>query len=157
VSYSRRLTALFVDSVLVGLVIWLVATLLGTDESWVGIMVFLVYYPLFALLTHGRTPGKALVRIRLETVDAARPFWLLVLLRYLLRNALLIGCQRLALLISTGGTYSNIIFLAGLLTSALLVLDFFLSFRAKRGRRLWYEMLTRTRNVSSLQRTERVG
>jgi glycopeptide antibiotics resistance protein len=166
VSYLRRLAAFFVDSVLIGLIVWLVTTLFAangiildeatTDGTWISIVVLLVYYPLFALLTRGGTPGKMLVRIRLDTVEGARPRWLLILLRYLLRNALIVGYQLLILLMRTQGgalgTYQSLFLLAVLLASALLLLDFFLSFRAKRGRRLWYEVLSKTRNVSSFPR-----
>jgi uncharacterized RDD family membrane protein YckC len=113
------------------------------------------------LLTHGGTPGKILVRIRLDTVEGARPLWLLIVLRYLLRNALIVGYQLLILPMRTQGgalgTYQSLFLLAVLLASALLFLDFFLSFRAKRGRRLWYEMLSKTRNVSSFQEAKQAG
>jgi glycopeptide antibiotics resistance protein len=157
VGYLRRLAALFVDSVLVGLVIWLVTALPGMDKPWTGIIVFFAYYPLLALLTHGRTPGKALVRIRLETVEGARPFWLLVVLRYLLRNAPLAGYQIFVLQTNVeNSAYQNILSLVVMLTGVFFLLDFFLSFRAKRGRRLWYELLSQTRNVSSFPKAEPV-
>jgi uncharacterized RDD family membrane protein YckC len=168
VSYLRRAAALFVDSVLIGLIIWLVTTLFATnettggqgiwaDETWLGTTVFLVYFPLLALLLRGRTPGKMLVRIRLVTVEGTRPLWLFVLLRYLLRSAPIVGYQVFDLLIKTQGSPQVsylvvLLMLATLLIGTLLILDFFLSFRAKRSRRLWYELLSRTCNVSSFQK-----
>jgi glycopeptide antibiotics resistance protein len=156
VGYLRRFTALLVDNILVGLVAGLATVLLKANGSPVEIVVlltvFLVYYPLFALLTRGKTPGKALVRIRLETVGDAQPFWLCILLRYLLRNVLMVLYRVFFLLMDKPDTtYQGALLLAALLVSAFLLLDFFLSLRTKRGKRLWYEMLTGTRNVNSLQ------
>jgi glycopeptide antibiotics resistance protein len=199
VGYLRRLAALFVDSLLVLCASWLVTTLFSTDATPTGIVVFLLYYPLFALPFRGRTPGKMLVRIKLETVRGTRPLWPFVLLRYLLRNTLIAGYQLYALLTGTASTeglgsmgsttgaeglgsmgstagaeglgsmgsttgaeglgllhvgplHQDVLLVAVALASALLLLDFLLSFRAKRGRRLWYECLSRTRNVSTLSR-----
>jgi glycopeptide antibiotics resistance protein len=164
VGYLRRAAAFFVDCVLIGLIVWLVTALFATDGTWpdgttiegtwTSAVVFFLYYPLFALPTRGRTPGKMLVRIRLEAVDGARPLGLLILLRYLLRNALIVGCQAFILLMRASGGYQGVLILAGSLVGVLLLMDFLLSFRAKRGRRLWYEMLSRTHNVSSLRNAE---
>jgi glycopeptide antibiotics resistance protein len=155
VSYSRRLTALFVDTILAGFIAALVTIIFEVDTFYSGVTVLLVYYPLFALLTHGKTPGKALVRIKLETVKGARPFWLLVLLRYMLRAIPLVLYQTFALLTRTeDAIYQTALLLAALALSAFLVLDVLLSFRAKRKKRLWYELLSKTHNVSSFRRQE---
>jgi uncharacterized RDD family membrane protein YckC len=106
---------LFVDSVLIGLIVWLVTALFATngatdgqgiwtDGTWLGSSVFLVYCPLFALPTRGRTSGKMLVRIRLATVEGTHPLWLFVLLRYLLRSAPIVDYRVFDLLSRTRNT-----------------------------------------------------
>jgi glycopeptide antibiotics resistance protein len=161
VGYLRRFAAFFVDSVLVGLVSWLIMTALKTSEPLIGVAVLLLYYPLFALPTRGWTPGKALVRIRLKADATAHlPLWLLLLIRYLARNLVLLLYQFFTLLMRSNDTgvvtsdarWLGILSLVVVVFSALFLLDFLLSFRAKRKKRLWYELLSKTHNTSTLNR-----
>ncbi|MDR0351022.1 MAG: VanZ family protein, partial [Coriobacteriales bacterium] len=153
VGYVRRFVALLVDSAIVGLISWLIVMLTGekvifdgggVGNNYVTLAVLFLYYPLIALLMRGATPGKAIVRIRIEAVKGSGPAWLLIVLRYVLRNALIVLfglSNQLAGLGGSGGggLLQNIIFYAGLLAGAFLLLDFLLSLRSKRGKRLWYE------------------
>ncbi|MDR2354689.1 MAG: VanZ family protein [Clostridiales Family XIII bacterium] len=148
VGFVRRLVALLIDSLVILAIDLLLGLFAGGGVPYSGSLVFFVYYPAFALALRGRTPGKLLVKIRIERIDGGVSPHLSICLRYVLRNAFLLALQFLSHLIPEIETRQQAVFVVVfLLAVAFSFVDLCLSFR--RGRRLWYEMLSKTRNASS--------
>ncbi|MDR0886010.1 MAG: VanZ family protein [Clostridiales Family XIII bacterium] len=161
VSYPRRLLALTVDAIIAETiaiaVMFLVALIRGNgDTPHIELIIWTAYFILQEVFFNGKTLGKRLVKIRLARVDDVKnskipiqkiPTWLCLVLRNILRQALYLMISYVIFDVSS----SNAIYsLAMIIVAAALLLftgiDFVLSF--KRGRRLWYEILSGTCNVS---------
>jgi glycopeptide antibiotics resistance protein len=151
VGFTRRLVALIVDSVLASAIGALFAFVARIDGLWLYGAVFFVYYPAFALALRGRTPGKALVKIRIEGIDESVPPRRAICVRYVARNAFVLFRHFMPFLLSLTAPRYRIFFVGALfLAIALACLDWALSFR--RGKRLWYERLSKTKNTSYFAR-----
>jgi glycopeptide antibiotics resistance protein/uncharacterized RDD family membrane protein YckC len=149
VSYTRRVFALFVDEIL----LWIVSALIGMftrdGTNDVYQLVFFLYFPVIAIILRGGTPGKRLVKTKIDKTGAGGPpLSLRIVLRYALRNA--------PVLFFLSGTGSLELFAAPhpqwfvilqLLLIVFVLIDWLIGFR--RGRRLWYEIISGTRNVST--------
>ncbi|MDL2225395.1 VanZ family protein [Eubacteriales bacterium OttesenSCG-928-M02] len=144
VSYSRRFVADLFDMVLMGVISVLLAFVV--KDGLVDTLAYLVYFVGIGALTGGRTMGKSLVKIRMETMGKWGLFvsllikygvwlmpglavWILSLLPPVLPLLLLQGAVYPAMFLYT-------------------VVDWIKSF--SRGKRLWYERLSGTKNVSTL-------
>jgi glycopeptide antibiotics resistance protein len=147
VSFVRRFVALLIDGFIVTVIVRLLALFLPIDAIFIGGGVLFVYYPAFAIALRGRTPGKLLVKIRIEQIGGKVSPRLSICLRYVLRNAFLLALQTLSRLTSEIDPQKQSIFVVVfLLGVAFSFVDLLLSFR--RDKRLWYEMLSRTKNAS---------
>ena len=147
VSFVRRFVALLIDGFIVLTIGRLLALFLPIDAIYVDGAVLFVYYPALAVALRGRTLGKLLVKIRIERIGGRLSPNLAICLRYVLRNAFLLALQTLSRLTSDLDPQRQsvfaVVFLLGL---AFSFVDLLLSFR--RDKRLWYEMLSGTRNAS---------
>jgi glycopeptide antibiotics resistance protein len=152
VGFARRLVALIVDSFLVSTLSSLLSLfIVKIDIFWIYSLVFFTYYPAFALALRGGTPGKLLVKIRVERADESISPQLAICVRYGARNAFLLALQLSSRLISYIEPRRRIFFVCvPFLAVALSFLDMLLSLR--RDRRLWYEILSRTKNASCFRR-----
>ncbi|MDR2295894.1 MAG: VanZ family protein [Clostridiales Family XIII bacterium] len=147
VGFARRLVALLIDSLVVLTIGTLLSLLVGGRTPYLGGLVFFLYYPALALALRGRTPGKLLVKIRIERTGGGVSPWLSICLRYVLRNAFLLALQALSRLISEIEPRRQAVFVViFLLAIAFSFVDLLLSLR--RGKRLWYERLSGTKNTS---------
>lgn len=157
VSYSRRAFALWVDAILIGLLLWLLSfcgTLLFPD--WMrehGIIfnngLLIVLYPLYFILLQGkekgRTPGKALVKIRTVPLDGW-PLMRSLSVKYLVTLG---TCFLLSYSIPFESLTLRLMLLGAKMLLLLLAFIDLLRNR-KRGKRLWYERLSHSKNESTL-------
>ncbi|MDR2044579.1 MAG: VanZ family protein [Clostridium sp.] len=150
VSFSRRAAALFLDHLLISFLQIPLAAFLGLDPVPVFGLTLCVYTLGFALLTKGRTPGKALVRVKVSQTAPGLPFVPAVALRYLLRDAVLFGGSFFREMVDTSEERQALWLALLLALLAFSLADFFYSLRNRR--RLWYERLSRTENVSTVKR-----
>ena len=141
VSYTRRLLADMVDMVCLTACCILLSFLLSTTSLWMELLYFLLYFVGLGTLFRGKTPGKALVRIRMEgTGKHPLPIALFIKYGVLLLPQLALLPPLLPILLSELGVY-----LAVFLYTAV---DWLRSF--SRDRRLWYERLSGTKNVNNI-------
>lgn len=148
VSYPRRFCALLIDF-FVMLVLETAAGLILPLGSWGASAIELLYLVGLQYLWNGKTVGKRLVRIRTAPIGGGRlPFWKLAV-KYT-PVYLFLFITKYSGVFSPSVTAVVNIWLLGflLLFLVFLFIDFILSY--KRGKRLWYEMLSHTRNVSTL-------
>jgi hypothetical protein len=151
VGFTRRLVALLVDSLLVSAIGALLARVIGLDDLWLYGAVFFVYYPAFALALRGGTPGKLLVKIRIEGIDESVSPRPAICFRYVARNAFLLVNHFTPFLLSHIAPRHRTLFIGVLfLAVALACFDWLFSFR--RDKRLWYERLSKTKNTSYFAR-----
>jgi uncharacterized RDD family membrane protein YckC len=153
VGFARRLAALTVDNFFISVIGILPVFFIPLDPFYIDSALFFVYYPAFAFAMRGRTPGKALVKIRIERACGGPPSPLPVCARYIARNTLVLGfwlvSRRIPQLAPEHRTLPAVILL---LVIGFVCLDLLLSLR--RNRRLWYEMLSKTQNVSYFKTKE---
>jgi uncharacterized RDD family membrane protein YckC len=146
VGFTRRFIALMIDSFLISIISALLALIIKCDDLYIYIPASFAYYLAFACLLRGRTPGKMAVRIRIERDDGAAPLQA-ICARYMARNAFVLILQFADSAIAyLSPQYTTFALIFSSLMLAVAVIDLLLSFR--RDRRLWYELLTGTRNVS---------
>jgi glycopeptide antibiotics resistance protein len=150
VGFTRRLVSFMIDSLLVSLIGALLSFAAGFNPLYIYIFSFFAYYIAFACLLRGRTPGKTVVKIRIEREDglnSASSLMPAICARYLARNTFLLAIQFADCAIRHPAPQYGIFANAALfLVLAAAFADVLLSFR--RDRRLWYELLSKTRNVS---------
>lgn len=145
VGYVRRVTADFVDLMLVFLLVALSVRFMS--GPFLFPLVFTLYSVGLSVLTGGRTPGKTLVRIRVTASDSRLPFPVLLLIRYTLVMApvwaleqawqLLLQAEKSTLFAGIGLLILALIYLVSWITG------FFIE------KHLWYEILSRTRLEST--------
>lgn len=147
VGYVRRLTADFVDMMLVFLLVSLSVRLI--PGPFLFPFIFILYFAGLSALTGGYTPGKFLVRIRLTASGSPLPFPVLLLLRYALIIAPVWGLDRAWQLLLQAGRptlYAGIgLFLLALVYLVSWLMGFF------KEKQLWYETLSRTRLESTFR------
>lgn len=153
VSYTRRFVAFAIDGFMLLMASILIDFLVPSPYAE-GIPAFtglyLLYFVLLQALFGGRTPGKAFVNIRVMRVGTRKPLPLLLLIKYAAAYLpFLYVMLTMRAFSGRPSTSTQLILLASYLAIGLLALvDLILSFR--RGRRTWYELLSRTMNVSVL-------
>lgn len=148
VSFTRRLVALLIDSAVVGILQDLVSEFLKIDPVYVFGITLCAYTIIISLVSNGRTIGKALVRIKVSKMSTGLPFVIAIILRYLLRNAAITGIvfSNSTISVSDDQRVWLAIF-AGI--SFFSVIDLLYSLR--KGKRLWYDRISRTENVSTIK------
>jgi glycopeptide antibiotics resistance protein len=146
VGFIRRGVALFVDSIIVGLISVVIAKFTDFKAVYVVIVTLSIYFPLIAVIFRGGTLGKLLVLIKIAGFGKkAPPLLPMVLIRYILRDSLISLSMWLTVLISTANIAYRFIAVVGeLLIVIFSCADFVIS--VKKGKRLWYERLTKTQN-----------
>jgi hypothetical protein len=150
VGFIRRLVALGIDSLCVSIISMGLSRIAGGYALLIYAPVFFAYYLVFAYLLHGRTPGKAVVKIRIEGIGAGSSR-VPICVRYIVRNAFVLTFQlSLRLNYYIEPRYRTFVLIVLFLVLALSFIDLLLSFR--RDRRLWYEMLSNTHNVSCFRK-----
>ena len=150
VSFTRRAFASFADFFLFTMAFLLLNAFLPLQEDVLYVLTFFGYFVGIPLLWHGRTPGKALVRIRVATAPAdAPPLWAHLVLKYGLLYLLYCLLLIFELNLSSANAWFGLAVLAGyLLIMLLCFIDWIWSFR--HGKRLWYERWSGTENQSTL-------
>jgi glycopeptide antibiotics resistance protein len=149
VGFTRRLVAFSIDALIIGLVESVLVSVLNLDSFLVFALVLCVYSIGVPALFHGTTLGKMLVRIRTEGVDTDRSLFPLLLVRYLLRNAvILVFIAPLDLPPDLAFPFDLIAELYPLVILIFIFIDIVWSLR--KGKRLLYERISKTRNASTL-------
>lgn len=151
VSYPRRFFALIIDF-FVMLVLETAVGFIIPLGTWGASAVELLYLIGLQYLWNGKTVGKRFVRIRTASIDGKR----LPLRRLAVKYTpiyIFLFVTKFSNIFSASATATAVISI-WLLVFVMLFLvfmfvDFILSY--KRGKRLWYELLSRTRNVSTIQ------
>jgi uncharacterized RDD family membrane protein YckC len=147
VGFVRRLVALAADSILISAICALLGNLTDFGAFSIYDLVFFTYYPVLALALRGGTPGKLLVKIRIERIDGGGSPQLAICMRYVMRNAFVLALRFVSPLMSHVALRPRIALLIVFFSAiAFAFVDLLLSFR--RDKRLWYEMLSKTRNKS---------
>jgi glycopeptide antibiotics resistance protein len=147
VGFARRFVALTVDCLFISALSVFFTFFIKIDALWIYSGVFFLYFPGFALALRGGTPGKLLVKIRIERAGAGGSVRRAICGRYAMRNAFVLALHigsRLNLYAEPQyRTVFDAVFLSAVAFSSI---DLLLSLR--RDRRLWYEMLSGTKNAS---------
>ena len=151
VGFPRRIAAMLVDGFIIGILKSMVTAVfrIEGDPVYLTALLTTTYAIAFTLLTRGHTPGKALVRIKLVSSGEEQAFMSGVVLRWLFRDTLLFAFSLLNMLVGKNDDWQ-------LLWLALFVLLVLLSaadmvYSTRKNRRLWYERLSRTENVSTFK------
>lgn len=148
VSYMRRFFALIIDFFVMLLLQVLAGFFIPLGDF--AFVVELLYLIGLQYLWNGRTVGKWFVRIRTAAINKERlPLWSLFV-KYIPIYVFLFLAKFLGIL-SASDTAAINLWMLGLILLFLffLFVDFILS--CKRGKRLWYERLSRTHNVSTIK------
>ena len=147
VGYLRRLTADLVDLLLVFPLVALSVSFIS--GPFLFPLMFFLYFVGLSVLTGGRTPGKALVRIKVTADGSSLPFPVLLLIRYALVLVPAWGLdQAWQLLLQAGRPtlYAGIgLFILALIYLISWIMGFF------KEKHLWYEALSRTRLESTFR------
>jgi glycopeptide antibiotics resistance protein len=148
VGFVRRSVALIIDSFLVSAISVALTYVIKSETFYLYIPVFFVYYIAFACALRGRTPGKMIVNIRVESARGDSASLLpSICARYATRNAFVLAVQfALRMHAYTEPRYRIFLVIAVFFAIAFTLVDMLMSLR--RERRLWYEMLSGTRNAS---------
>lgn len=148
VSYTRRLVAITLDILVLTALVSLVSFVVSSHALW-PVMYFLYFVGLQSML-HGRTPGKAFVRLHIAPVDSARPLPLLLLYRYGLLYGYVLLFDGATGQFPIGGNIISSICVIALPVMGLYTLVDLVRSR-NRDKRLWYERLSHTRNRSDFE------
>jgi glycopeptide antibiotics resistance protein len=141
VSFIRRLVAFLIDEIPV-MVFSVVFRLLTRTDAVIGNVVSLVAYFVIVPLVFGNTLGKRIVRIKVETTSRQK-----LLLRYLLRNIVIIALQVLNYFTNMLTDFQWAPLVAICVIFLLSAIDFLYAYTG--GKRLWYERLTQSKHVST--------
>jgi glycopeptide antibiotics resistance protein len=150
VGFTRRLCAYMIDyAIVVGITFGMTA-LFGKELYQVCYAaVVLVYFIAQPAVFGGKTLGKRFVRIKLEGTNSDKRFILNLAARYGSREAVFIYMQSFQTIRRIVGVkYIDIFLVIHMLIALFYLIDFILSLR--REKRLWYEMISKTRNVNTL-------
>jgi glycopeptide antibiotics resistance protein len=146
VGFFRRAAALAIDAAIVSALRTLLVVFCRLDGAWAFAAALFGYYMGTAALFRGKSAGKALVRIQVAAV-AGRAFLPGALLRYLLLNAMWVAFQTANAAVGSMDPRAQYIpVLAQALLLAIAAADLLWSLRKEK--RLWYERLSGTQNVS---------
>jgi glycopeptide antibiotics resistance protein len=156
VGYIRRTAAFLVDYEVVRIIHDFTGHFLKLPSLLSFAVVFAVYTAGAPLLTEGRTIGKALVWLKLHRTDGKENFRGAITVRNLLRCAVLTVVTALNDLVQEAYN-SQIVFL--LLFAAVIVTSCadMVYALAKKRRRLWYERLTHTENISTFRKNAKAS
>ncbi|MDR0424899.1 MAG: VanZ family protein [Clostridiales Family XIII bacterium] len=149
VSFSRRFCAYLADyAAVMGIVYCISAAFKAGSFPIYYLAAVALYFVLQPAVSGGKTLGKRLVRIRVEGPASARATLPALAARYGAREAVFLYIQSFqSIRLVVGPEYMNAFILAELAIILFCAVDFAGSFR--REKRLWYEMISKTRNVSS--------
>ena len=138
VSFTRRFFAFLFDAMLIGAFISAAGAITGMKPLYLNSVVFFAYFVAAPVLLKGGTIGKMIVKIRGLTCEERKSLTPRLALRYASRGMLIFFAQ-----LSSNSSELWLLMLC-VCVLVLCLLDFLLSFR--RGKRLWYELLSGTRN-----------
>lgn len=155
VSIYRRLTAFLIDGFFVSLIFIIITIFFGSrvNIKLLFITVLVFYYFLFVLLTNGYTIGKYMVRIRLSS--SKHPSLLFIAFHQLLLYGFIlpspIYISQLLSINSSGILEKSRILL--IIFNVFMFIYFMIQFCLSlfiKGKKFWYEKLTRTNNISTI-------
>ncbi|MDR3270063.1 MAG: VanZ family protein [Peptococcaceae bacterium] len=146
VSFTRRLVAFLIDSVPVSAISLLLMLSTRSERIVAHAVALLIYFAAVPLFFRGVTLGKRIVRIRIEPGNRPR-----LLLRYLLRNAAIIALQVSLYLTNILDDWQFVPLSVTGIIFMLTAID--LLYAHSQEKRLWYERLTQTRNISTFKET----
>jgi glycopeptide antibiotics resistance protein/uncharacterized RDD family membrane protein YckC len=153
VGYLRRFAALCVDGIVAGAIVLIGNAALDLTEmevEWTYVIMLSVYHTGAMLLWRGKTLGKAMVHIRVETKDLDGRFVPRMIARCLLRSGVLAEFLLMSRLLKTARPpYHAILLGFQFLIFMFLSADFLWRFRKEK--RLFYERASGTQNVSVFQ------
>lgn len=149
VSYTRRALAFALDYGVLLALLWVVDMLTDWPETFLFPLVYFAYFVGIQSLLRGKTIGKMVVRIRVIRIGTRAPLPLLLMVKYLGIYLLILYVQMTSARI--GGwvglpVYAVLFSYAAI--GVLLLIDTARSFG--RDKRPWYEMISKTMNVSYL-------
>lgn len=151
VSYTRRLIALVFDILFVTILQAGLVVIFNLNNTLVSYPLTLCVYSIgVPLLFRGSTIGKALVHIRIEGVKKNAMLRPLILARYLIRTALILSLTAVPQL--TMNLDFPLQLIGELYPFAMVVLFLFdVAWSLRKDKRLFYERLSKTRNVSTFR------
>ena len=155
IGYLRRLAAFAVDYLIVSVAGNFLGSLFKLDTLYSTYSVLCIYTIGVSLLTDGGTAGKALVRIKVAQSKNRTPFALSVTIRYLCRNGTLFALSLLDSLIGTAWDWQWLWVALYFAIFLCVIVDFFRSLLKKKE--LWYERLSRTKNVSMFKESRNIA
>lgn len=136
VGYVRRLVGLVIDVVVIILVILLLRKFVVLDNENI-LVIFFLYFVIVPTIFRGKTIGKKFVNLKLVKVDSKISLFLHLIVRYGLIYFFMICIQRVA----------HLEFILIIMISFVLG-DLIIAF--KRNKRLWYEIISKTKNESEI-------
>lgn len=137
ISYSRRFVSLVIDFVIVMIGFIFLSKRLYLNNNIILLM-FLLYFVVVPSVFKGRTIGKKFVNMKLITVNSNKPLFFHLIFRYGSVYLFIILLQR----------ESNLHYIILVIMISFIIADFIISF--KRNKRLWYEILSKTKNESDI-------
>lgn len=161
VSFLRRLMAVGIDLLVVGVLALAAATVLaglGVSSATRGLeIVMFVYFGFIPMVTGGQTLGKRMTSIRIVSRSGKRAHWYQYIVRF---GSLYLVMQWLPWKITKGlnalyedGTLSELamLVLSGIVVGAYLFYPLFASVMITMHRPLFYEKISRTQVVSTVK------
>ena len=163
ISFTRRVFAFLADMACLTFASGILAVVVVSfgitlSIQWMPVL-FIAYFGLLPILLHGQTPGKRLTRMRIVQRNDNTAHWYQYFLRYGLLIAGLVGApyclNRLLFTLMDVLHLDNLasLVLHGLLIGGYLFWLFFAGIRMALHKPLFYERWSRTKLVSTINRT----
>ena len=162
VSLLKRMVAFIIDLFFYSLICAI--SMLFTSSKWIFLIIAIIYYIGISIITKGYTLGKMIVNIKLLSFNGKTPKFYQYIIRYLLLYGVLLpfpiyvlyGANYLTTYIKDAtGTVQTIILI---LAIAIITIECFiiLIHNVILRRMFWYERLSKTYNVSTIQIPEKL-
>lgn len=136
VGYIRRTVGLVIDVIVIILGIFLLRRFVVLDNENI-LVIFYLYFVIVPTVFKGKTLGKKFVNLKLVTVDSSASLFIHLIVRYGLMYFLIISIQSVVHL-----ELILIIIISFILSDLVIAL--------KRHKRLWYEVLSKTKYESEI-------
>lgn len=137
VGYTRRVVGLVIDVFVVTILIMLLRNLVFLDNENI-LVIFFLYFVIVPVIFKGKTIGKKFVNLKLVKIDSNKSLFVHLIVRYGLVYLFIVCVQKMV--------HLNTIILIVMISFVLG--DLIIAF--KRNKRLWYEILSKTKNESEI-------
>lgn len=164
VSMIRRLLAYMVDIILIGILTSIVHSILSIfNLDYFNVMSFLItlliYYPVYMSIKKGQTPGKKLVKIRIEKITGEDAKWYNFFVRYFLLYGMttFIPLLTIKILVELYKIIDSVVYLIILAAVAMMVAVIFIYIISNcfiKKKLFLYERMSKTKNASTIEYNE---